>query len=153
MEKVLTFRPVTVAEVFSAPDADMLISEYMAESGNPFLPQKPNVDYYRKAEESGAFKVIGAFSGERLVGFGSFVLTVIPHYSTVTASVESVFLSKDFRRGAAGFRLINAVSQSAKDAGASGIYWGCRSGSRLETLFARVPRFTRMNTVFYEALA
>jgi len=94
MEKVLTFRPVTVAEVFGAPDADTLISEYMAESGNPFLPQKPNVEYYRKAEESGAFHVIGAFSGERLVGFGSFVLTVIPHYSTVTASVESVFLLK-----------------------------------------------------------
>ena len=125
----------------------------MSESGNPFLPQKPNVDYYRRAEEAGAFRVVGAFSGERLVGFGSFVLTVIPHYSTVTASVESVFLSKEFRLGAAGVRLINAVSHAAKDAGASGIYWGCRSGSRLETLFARVPRFTRMNTVFYEALA
>lgn len=56
MEKVLTFRPVTVAEVFGAPDADMLISEYMTESGNPFLPQKPNVDYYRRAEEAGAFR-------------------------------------------------------------------------------------------------
>lgn len=153
MEKVLTFRPVTVAEVFGAPDADMLISEYMAESGNPFLPQKPNVEYYRKAEESGAFRVIGAFSGERLVGFGSFVLTVIPHYSTVTASVESVFLSKDFRLGAAGVRLINAISQAAKDSGAAGIYWGCRHGSRLEALFVSVPRFTCMNTVFYEALA
>ena len=153
MEKILTFRPVTVAEVFGAPNADSLISEYMAESGNPFLPQKPNLEYYRQAEESGAFKVIGAFSGERIVGFGAFVLIVIPHYSTVTASVESVFLSKDFRLGAAGLRLINAVSQAAKDAGASGIYWGCRSGSRLEALFERVPRFSRMNTVFYEALA
>ena len=153
MEKVLPFRPVTVAEVFGAPDADMLISEYMAEAGNPFLPQKPNVDYYRRAEEAGAFRVVGAFSGERLVGFGSFVLTVIPHYSTVTASVESVFLSKEFRLGAAGVRLINAVSHAAKDAGASGIYWGCRSGSRLVTLFARVPRFTRMNSVFYVSLA
>lgn len=153
MEKTLTFRPVTVAEVFGAPDADELISEYMAESGNPFLPKKPNVEYYRKAEESGAFHVIGAFSSERLVGFGSFVLTVIPHYSTVTASVESVFLLKEFRLGAAGFRLINAISQAAKDAGASGIYWGCRHGSRLEALFVAVPRFTCMNTVFYEALA
>lgn len=152
MEKILSFRPITVDEFFGSTEAEKLISEYMAESGNPFLPKQPNLTYYRAAEEAGAFKAVGAFSSDRIVGFGSFVLTVIPHYSTVTASVESIFLAKKFRAGAAGFRLINAVSQAAKDAGANGIYWGCRSGSRLEALFDRVPRFSRMNSVFYEEL-
>lgn len=149
---MLSFRPITVKEFFGSAESEKLMSEYMAESGNPFLPKKPNLDYYRAAEEAGAFKAVGAFSADRIVGFGSFVLTVIPHYSTVTASVESIFLAKDFRAGAAGLRLINAVSKAAKESGAKGIYWGCRSGSRLETLFDRVPRFSRMNSVFYEEL-
>lgn len=96
MEKILSFRPITVDEFFGSTEAEKLISEYMAESGNPFLPKQPNLAYYRAAEEAGAFKAVGAFSSDRIVGFGSFVLTVIPHYSTVTASVESIFLAKIF---------------------------------------------------------
>lgn len=152
MEKSLTFRPITVTEFFAFPEAEELISEYMAESGNPYLPKKPNVEYYRKAEEAGAFFTVGAFCEDRLVGFGSFVLTVIPHYSTVTATCESIFLSKPFRFGIVGYRLMQVLAGVAKNAGAEGIYWGCRSGSRLEELFDRVPRFKRMNSVFYEEL-
>lgn len=150
--KNLVFKSVSVSEIFSCVGFDDLVSEYMTESGNPFLPKNPNPDYYRELEEKAGFSVIGVFDADRLVGFGSFVLTVVPHYSTVTASVESVFLSKAYRRGAEGLRLVRALSALAKIKGASGIYWGCRSGSRLEKIFESRSRFKKMNTVFYEAL-
>lgn len=150
--KNLVFKSVSVSEIFSCGGFVELISEYMAESGNPFLPKNPDPEYYRTLEEKAGFSVIGVFDGDRLVGFGSFVLTVVPHYSTVTASVESVFLAKPYRKGFEGLRLLRALSSLAKSKGASGIYWGCRCGSRLERVFEKQKRFKRMNTVFYEAL-
>lgn len=151
--KNLVFKNISVSEIFSLKGFDELTSEYMEESGNPFLPKNPDPDYYQKLEEKAGFLVIGVFDADRLVGFGSFVLTVVPHYSKITASVESVFLSKPYRRGSEGLRLLRAVSTLAKKQGASGIYWGCRSGSRLEGVFEKQKRFKRLNTVFYEALS
>lgn len=153
MRKILLFKPVPVSEIFSCDGFDELVSEYMSESGNPFLPKNPDPDYYRQLEEKGGLSVIGVFSDNRLVGFGSFILTVVPHYSTVTASVESVFLSKPYRWGSNGLKLLDSIRNLAESKGAVGIYWGCRCGSRLEKLFERQSRFTRMNTVFYEAIA
>lgn len=150
---MLTFRLVSVGEIFSLNGFDELTAEYMEESGNPFLPKNPDFDYYRTLEEKARLFVIGIFDGDRLVGFGSFVLTELPHHSIITAAADTIFLSKAYRRGSAGLRLLRNLSELAKSKGASGIYWGCRSGSRLEKVFEKLERFKRMNTVFYEALA
>lgn len=148
----ITFKPISVKEAFTSPNFEELATEYRNESGNPYLPQKPNREHYESLERSGVFHAIGAFDNSELVGFGAFLLINLPHHSELLASFESLFLAKEYRKGTAGLRLIRALRDHAKEKGAVGVYYGCRAGSRLERLFDRLPNVERMDVVFYEAL-
>lgn len=148
----ITFKPISVKEAFTSPNFAELATEYRNESGNPYLPQKPNREHYENLERSGALFGLGAFDNSELVGFGAFLLINLPHHSELLASFESLFLAKEYRKGTAGLRLIRALRDYAKEKGAVGVYYGCRAGSRLERLFDRLPNVERMDVVFYEAL-
>lgn len=147
----MRYERIKVAELFSYPEFPGLVDEYMAESGNLKLPKNPQIEIYQAIEDAGRLGVVAVFNGSHLVGFAVFILTVLPHYSTVTASVESIFITKKQRKGAAGLVLIEEMKRYAKDQGAQGVYIGCRVGSRLERLLEKLGK-EKINSVFYEGL-
>lgn len=146
----MEFRRTTWTEAFARPEFKQLVEDYSAESGSPFMHGAPNPDEYIAAEKAGAMVPVGAFDGELLVGGVNIMIHRIPHYAEVLASVESIFLAKDYRRGTTGLRLLRAAEEVAREAGASVLMIGTRCGSRFEHL-CRL-RYTPVNTVFQAKL-
>ena len=106
----------------------------------------PSPDEYIAAEKSGAFIPVGVFEGGRIVGGVNIMIHRIPHYQEVLASVESIFLAKEFRHGTAGLRLLREAEKVAREAGAQVLMVGTRCGSRFEELCRCL--YTPVNTVF-----
>ena len=94
---------------------------------------------------------VGAFDGDRLVGFVNYVTTTIPHFQGKRlASSESLWVDLDYRRAGVGRALIEAAERFAKEDGCYGFYWGVKKGTRAEQLFEKVA--TPMNTLFWKKL-
>lgn len=110
----------------------------------------PNPDEYVAAEKAGGMVPVGAFDGDRLVGGVNIMIHRIPHYAEVLASIESIFLAKEYRQGTTGLRLLRAAENVAREAGAKVLMIGTRCGSRFEELCRR--RYTPVNTVFQAKL-
>ena len=108
----IEIRPVSAKCFFSYPGARHLIKEYSKECANRTLAASPpNEDQYVKLEEMGLLKAAGAFDGDTLVGFVAVVFSFVPHFKgEALASTESLFLSKSFRTGANGLKLLKNSS-------------------------------------------
>lgn len=149
-----TIRAATVAEVFDSPVFAALCDEYRAESQrNPDLAGLPDREGYARMVEAGMMHILGAFVGEELVGFCTVLLAPVLHYrGRVIASTESLFLTKAYRSGMAGLKLLRAAEQVAVKAGASGLYVSAPVGGRLERLLPQVDYY-ETNRVFYRGLS
>lgn len=147
----MEIKSFTVSEVIQHPDFNAVVEDYTAESGNPDLgPGMPAFDLYKQLESAGLFRVECAVDGDRLVGMVTVLVTVYPHFGKKVASVESLWLSKGYRKGPAGLKLIRRAQVMAKEMGAVGAYFGAREGSRLARLYERI--FTPMNRLFWVKL-
>ena len=73
---------------------------------------------------------------------------MLPHFKAqLLASTETLFLSKDARKGSAGVRVVSQMQKRAKELGATTLLIGTRSGTRGERL-CEVMGFERQNTVW-----
>lgn len=142
----MEFRKTTWAETFSRPEFKQMIEDYSAESGSPFMHGAPNPDEYIAAEKEGRFFPVGVFDDGKLVGGVNLMFHRVPHYKEVIASIESIFLSKPYRQGTAGLRLLRAAERIAKEHGAEILMIGTRCGSRFEEVCRHL--YTPVNTVF-----
>lgn len=145
----IEIRPVSAKCFFSYPGTRHLIKEYSKECANRTLAASPpNEDQYVKLEEMGLLKAAGAFDGDTLVGFVAVVFSFVPHFKgEALASTESLFLSKSFRTGANGLKLLQWAQQTAVLYGAAGLFVSAPAGSRLEKLLAHKAEKT--NSVFF----
>lgn len=147
----MEIRTSSVADIRASAGFDDMVREYTKESGNPDLGEAaPSVEFYERMEAAGSLKCVGAFDGARLVGLIVVVASLYPHFGKTVATVESLWLHKDYRDGPAGLRLIRQAQEVAKSLGAVGMYFGARHGSRLEQLYSRL--FTPMNVLFWKRL-
>lgn len=123
----------TVAEIENARGIGDVSSGYAEESAISLLPApQPRWDVYRAMEVTGLFKVIGAFDGERIVGFASVISGVMmPHYGVKLASVESIFVLKGYRKTGAGIRLLRAAEDVAREEGAVALLSAAPKGGSL----------------------
>lgn len=142
-------RSVTVADVMDSPRFEQMIAEYADECANPGMGvPKPNRLQYEAMANAGVFHVLGAYKGEELVGFMTYLLTPLAHFSKCAASTESLFLDPKYRHGLLGVRLIKTALKQAKSLGAMGLYVCAPAGSQLEKL-ARAMNLKHTNTVFF----
>lgn len=149
----ITIRRCAVADMEGAPNIDALIEEYGAESSIAGLgPQSPQFDMYRKMEEVGLLRVLGAFDGAHPVGFIFLILAVIPHYGAFAASTESFFVTSSARKSGAGLRLLHEAEKWAKELGAVGLLASAPVGGRLSEVLPHVG-YTQTNSVFFKALS
>lgn len=142
-------RSVTLADVMDNPRFGQLIADYARECANPGMGvPNPNREQYEAMEKVGMFYLLGAYRGDEMVGFVTYLLTPMAHFSNTAATVESLFLDPRCRHGLLGVRLIKAALKQAKSLGAKGLYLSAPSGSQLEKL-ANALHFKQTNVVFF----
>lgn len=130
----------TWRELVALPEWDVLCAAYADESGNRDLgAARPKLDLYAAFERQGLLRCIVALDdGGALVGLLVMLLQDHPHYSQPVAHVDSIFLDKAHRRGAAGLRLVRRALDVAREEGARGCYFSAPEGSRLARLYGRL---------------
>ena len=130
-----------------------LLKEYAAECSIPEIGEiKPSALLYASMESKGFQHCFGAFQGDMLVGFASLLTTVYPHYSVKCATLESLFVGKQYRKMGAGTDLMRFVQQFAKEAGCKAILYSAPAGGQLERVLSNRKSMRRTNTVYCQPL-
>lgn len=145
----VNIEPVSVSEFF-AHEVDPLIDEYRIECANEaFGLAPPSRSYYESLEKQGMlFPAIAKTIEGKVVGFVVVVVYAVPHFEGKTmATIESIFLSREYRKGRAGLALIRWAQRTAQNEGTVGVYLSTPVGSRLEKLASLIA--TKTNSVFF----
>lgn len=114
-----------------------MLRENWAETGFDF-ELRPHVELVRLLQERGVMFVLGAFDGERLIGYSSAVLG--PHvFNSEIISCESsaLFVLPAWRKTSAGARLIAETEKVAAARGANRMLWHTRAGTPLAATLER----------------
>lgn len=150
---MITIAPVGFAGILRAPNAEKLFAEYGEECSIPAIGQiNPQPDLYEKLESNGAMRTFAAFQDSELIGFGTVLVYVVPHYGEPIATIESLFIAAEHRATNAGNALMEAIEHHAELAGAVVVLYSARVGSRLERLLTMKKDYERTNTVFLRKL-
>ena len=145
----VNIEPVSVSEFF-AHDVHSLIDEYRIECANDaFGSAQPSRSYYESLEKQGMlYPAVAKTNKGKVVGFVVIDVYAVPHFEGKTmATIESIFLSREYRKGRAGIALIHWAQQTALSNGAVGVYISAPVGSRLEKLASLIA--TKTNSVFF----
>ena len=91
----MEIKALTVDEFRSRPEWPALIREYAVESALEMCADTaaPQWDAYQALLDQGALVVLGAFDADRLIGFLTVVVTVLPHFGVRMACTESYFVA------------------------------------------------------------
>jgi len=129
----------TFNEIESCKELVGLIEEYALECAIDGLPEpRGSMATYKVMEAMGALIPIGVFDGVKLVGFLGVLVYEVPHYGKKMGVVESFFITKSYRVGGLGFRLIKFAEQLAKDQGALGILFSAPIGGALDSVMGKI---------------
>jgi GNAT superfamily N-acetyltransferase len=147
-------RRVSHSEILCAANAQELIDEYAAECS---IPQIGKIDQqgetYAQLEAAGLMSCFGVFDGERLVGFASVLMSVLPHYGRKVATVESVFLAASHRAGGTGRALMDAIEEEAKQAECVAILYSAPAYSRFNYVLAALRAYSCTGLVYCRSFA
>ena len=138
---------VTNARDFlSAPETLGLVERYREECAKPpFDDSVPDLRAYEAMEAVGAYGIAVLKKDGKAIGFVGVTVYTTPHFSLPVASIESIFLDIEHRKGANGLRLINWAKWFARGKGAVGLTFTAVEGTRLERLALRIARKTSHN--------
>lgn len=152
MDPIITIRQCDLAEFWSQPNVDEILSEYALESSIDGLPEpNPNREVYSAMEACGAFSMLCAFRGDELIGFLTMVVSLNPHYGQIIAVTESYFVAKDARYTGAGLRLLQEAEFHARSKRAIALMVSAPVGSRLERVLPG-RGFRETNRAFFRGL-
>jgi len=141
-------RQVSTADILASPYAAELLKDYAAECSIPLIGQiNPQPEIYAALEQAGVLTGFGFYEGKRLVGFGTVLTTILPHYGKKVATVESIYA----KRG--GKDLMEAIEAYARGVGCVAIFYSAPAGGRLEDLLLLKKNFSHTNTIFCKGLA
>ena len=148
-----TVQLIRCADVFAAPEAGTLLEEYAAECSIPAIGKiNPQPSLYEALERSGALVCFGAYRYDKLIGFATVLITVLPHYGKAVAMLESIFVGAAHRKGGAGNSLLRAVESYAAERGCAAVLYSAPAGGRLEMLLMLSKSRKRTNAVFCKSL-
>ena len=148
-------RPVSYAEILSAPNAERLMSDYAAECSIPELgPINPQRELYAAMEQSGAMQAFGVYEEGTLIGFMTVLIWTVPHYGKKIASTESIFLASERRDSGIGANMLQYIEEYAKGNDCAAIQYTAPVNSRFARLLAiNVDRYRRTNSIYLRNLA
>tara|TARA_R110000803_G_scaffold49188_1_gene102221 strand:+ start:2786 stop:3298 length:513 start_codon:yes stop_codon:yes gene_type:complete len=86
-----------------------------------------------------------------MVGFSVLLCTVVPHYSELVVTAESLFVTKRHRKGGGGLRIIKAIEGHAKNIGAVGVLLSAPAEGSLAKVAPRIG-YQHASEVFFKGL-
>ena len=136
---MMDIRPVSIMTIL----ADYaLISEHWKEiaKNKQLMVLKPMYDRYEAMEKAGILICLGAFDGDRLVGYAASIVSPHLHYADlVTASNDIIFLLPEYRLGHTGLKLIRETERIAKeDHGCRMVSWHAKDNTTLNELVPKM---------------
>jgi GNAT superfamily N-acetyltransferase len=140
--------------IFDAPASAALFAEHADECANPLLGRTcPQRAMYEAIEAAGAGQCFAAYVDGELVGFAFLLMGPLPHYAGLFATVESLYLSEDARRGGLGKMLMGSLETCAIEAGCEAIFRSAIVGScRVAWLSPAADRYRLTNRIFTKRL-
>lgn len=156
MVKLVPSSPFIAVRQCSADEvlgAEALLKEYATElvvDGAPAFSAKTEI--YHTLEASGLFHTIGAFLGDKLVGFVTVLVSVAPHVGVLMAVTESLFVAKAHRKTGAGLKLIRQAEACAIEKGAPCLLISAPFGGVLAEVLPRIG-YVETNRIFFRDLA
>lgn len=149
---MVEIRPTLFEYLESDPAFPRLLQAYAEESQLQGLPPADiQSELYRRMEATGAFHVLGAFKDDELIGFLSFLVTVLPHYGALVATTESIFVAAEHRSTGAGTRLLREMERQCARMGAVGMLVAAPHGSRLANAMPWLA-YKQTHSVFFKSL-
>lgn len=130
-----------ISAVASIEEAGPLLREHWEEvaKNKAVMVLKPNVPAYRMLEQMGSLISLGAFDGDRMVGYSVTICTAHLHYADlVYASNDVIFVAGTHRSGPAGVRLMRETEKRAKDRGARLMLWHAKPDTALDRILPRM---------------
>ena len=148
----MEIRKIKIEEILYSPDGREMFLNYALDSKNSLTPDvNLDNDMYVKFEEVGALDCVGAYDGDKLVGFITGITSIIPHYSKPATTIESFYVVKQYRKGGTGKKLLEELTEFAKQRGSTNIFMTALIGSDLEKV-APYYGFTPTNIAYTKKL-
>lgn len=99
----------------------------------------PDWDKYRAIDEHGNLVSVLVYNdAAQCVGYAAVFMSDHPHYEGLkTAWNDVIFLTKAYRDGPAGGRLMVAIKKAAKEAGAIAFQWHAKPNSPLNDVLSK----------------
>lgn len=150
----MQIRHCSADEFLAIRNVGEVIAQYAAESKLEGMPEPhPNYGMYRILEASGLMTVLVSTNGEGdLEGFAVVLVSMLPHYGELVASIESFYVVPEARQKGLGNTLTKAVEVAAKEKGAVALILTAAIGSPLEQVLKAKKRFRHSHNVFLKAL-
>lgn len=135
------------------PEFDGLVAEYAQESK---IKGMPPINWARETyegmESMGMVHCLALRdTEEKLIGFAILLCTVYPHYSKLAVTAESLFVTRKYRQGGSGMKLIKAIEAHARKIGAVGVLLSAPHGGSLEAVAPRIG-YEQTNSVFFRPM-
>lgn len=142
-----------VAEFQARDELPELLAEYAEESALAEYAGSagPQWATYLELERLGMLHLLVALAGDRVIGFASVLVSVLPHFGVPVASTESYFVAKAWRNTGAGLGLLAEVKRVAAEANACGLLVSAPEGSRLAQVLERTD-MRASHRVFFKPL-
>ena len=133
---MIEIREVIAADVM--PQIMPMIQANWAETGFDY-ECKPSIELYAQLQQAGILFALAAYHGEEVVGYVSAAIHSHPHNpAVIVVATDALYVSKPYRGGTVGLRLIQETERIALDRGAHRISWHTRAGTSLSSsLIAR----------------
>jgi acyl carrier protein len=103
---------------------DMLVAHWQeVATDQKAIPYAPDWDRYRHMEQIGAFKAMGAWRSDRLIGYNAFFVMPHIHYRHSVFAINDILYIDPDERGEPGVRLLLTAERDLFQQGAKKIVY------------------------------
>lgn len=145
---MVEIREVTFKDVFGAPGWTEWVDEYKEELSTADIPAAFQPDFYLPLEEKGALTGVAAFDEGVLVGLAGCVVERSGHHPYPIVMLNSLYLRKEWRRGALGLRILARLQKLVASLGAPGFTTTSAPGTSYDDLCKRLG-MTHVNNLWW----
>ena len=122
---MITYREIGWSEFY--PQCVPLWREHYEEfwqSHQGKMAMAPNIEAYDALNKHNELQIMGAFDGDKLIGYCLIVIRPHMHYcGTLVGMEDAYYLSKSYRKGLTGVRLLSKSIQPLKSKGVKKVFF------------------------------
>lgn len=122
-------------------DAEPFLADHWREVAKhrDLMVLAPDWPRYEALAAAGALVIVGAYVGDRMVGYAmSFATTHLHYVGLVSCANDVLYVDPAYRKGRLGLQLIYETERLARERGAKIITWHAKEGTSLQALLPRL---------------